>query len=45
VVKDVWQINVSVALQFISGAAPPKQAEESQCLAFGKKPFLKRTKN
>lgn len=30
-----------MALQFISGAAPPKQAEENQLLEIGKKLFLK----
>lgn len=33
-----------MALQFISETAPPKQAEESQLLVFGKKYFFKRTK-
>lgn len=41
VVKGVWKITVPMALQFISGAAPPKQAEENQLLETGKKLFLK----
>lgn len=31
-----------MALQFISGAAPPKQAEENQLLETGKKLFKKK---